>query len=363
MTNFLSRLITKTTETAPIVKPRPQSLYEPAARPPQMWPVETQESVGKDPVTRTPAVTDDNALDESIETPVVPPQKRAPTTELSPPPAVQDSVPTPDPEPTRRPRRSEEKAEKGDVTAPPTQSRSPAPEAQSLPPTPPTTPSLPQRGEESRPETEPTIPDREPPATKTVTEHKEAVKPAIHGLFVERVVAREKSTPPIEAATWPPGRATSPLRPQPTMPSSRVAPRRDRQPDDRPRDPSKSQRPEDNRPASARPPMEQDSSQNTSALPAMPSIPARQDGTRQAIPAPAMALYPQATVPVLTSSRRGADKRQSSEPEPTVRVHIGRIEVRATPPPAEPAKKPRRKTPVMSLDDYLERRNGRGKTG
>jgi len=47
-----------------------------------------------------------------------------------------------------------------------------------------------------------------------------------------------------------------------------------------------------------------------------------------------------------------------SEPEPTITVTIGRIEVRAvTPPP--PTKSTPRVAPVMSLDDYLRRRSGR----
>lgn len=44
-------------------------------------------------------------------------------------------------------------------------------------------------------------------------------------------------------------------------------------------------------------------------------------------------------------------------PEPTIQVTIGRIEVRATPPPAAPVRK--QSTPaVMNLNDYLQARNG-----
>jgi hypothetical protein len=49
-------------------------------------------------------------------------------------------------------------------------------------------------------------------------------------------------------------------------------------------------------------------------------------------------------------------------PAPTIRVAIGRIEVRAiTPPPTPPARQratPARPGPALSLDDYLKRRNG-----
>ena len=48
--------------------------------------------------------------------------------------------------------------------------------------------------------------------------------------------------------------------------------------------------------------------------------------------------------------------RPSPQPQPTVRVTIGRIEVRAVGSPESPAK-PRATPPVMNLDDYLRRRN------
>ncbi len=48
------------------------------------------------------------------------------------------------------------------------------------------------------------------------------------------------------------------------------------------------------------------------------------------------------------------------EPTPTIQVTIGRVEVRATPPPVPPSKKERPKPPVMSLDEYLSRRASGG---
>ena len=48
--------------------------------------------------------------------------------------------------------------------------------------------------------------------------------------------------------------------------------------------------------------------------------------------------------------------RPSPQPQPTVRVTIGRIEVRAVGSSQSPAK-PRATPPVMNLDDYLRRRN------
>lgn len=362
MTNFLSRLITRTTERAPIVKPRPQSLYEQPGRAPQMPPVATQEDAGQDLWSQRPSATDSHAPAESVEIPVAQPQKRAPTTEPL-RPAAQDGVPAQAPEPASDSQRIEEKSAKDDVTALPSPTRPSVTEAQPPPATRPTTPSPPADDEEPHQAPKLTGTGRDLPTAKTVAEHREGVRPTIRELFVERIVARERTTPPAEAATRPSGRTTAFLRPQPAMPSSGVESRRDRQPEKRPHDFSDPQTPRDERPAPSRPTMAPESSRGASSSSAAPPKPDRQDGNRQAIPAPAMALYPQATVPVLTPAGRPADERQSSEPEPTVRVHIGRIEVRATPPPAEPAKKPRRKTPVMSLDDYLERRNGRGKTG
>jgi hypothetical protein len=52
-------------------------------------------------------------------------------------------------------------------------------------------------------------------------------------------------------------------------------------------------------------------------------------------------------------------QRPGSPPvAPTINVTIGRIEVRATPPPRAPAPAPRPPAPVMSLDEYLRQRAG-----
>jgi hypothetical protein len=50
------------------------------------------------------------------------------------------------------------------------------------------------------------------------------------------------------------------------------------------------------------------------------------------------------------------------ESAPLVRVHIGRIEVRAVEPKPKPAaaRKPAPPRPGLSLDDYLKRRKGGG---
>ena len=54
-------------------------------------------------------------------------------------------------------------------------------------------------------------------------------------------------------------------------------------------------------------------------------------------------------------------RRQPGPAEPTIQVTIGRVEVRCQGPPAPIAPKRKAKAPaVMSLDDYLKQRKGRG---
>jgi hypothetical protein len=45
------------------------------------------------------------------------------------------------------------------------------------------------------------------------------------------------------------------------------------------------------------------------------------------------------------------------KPEPVINVTIGRIEVRAMPPSTQQVKKPRSTPPVMTLDEYLQKRS------
>jgi hypothetical protein len=53
---------------------------------------------------------------------------------------------------------------------------------------------------------------------------------------------------------------------------------------------------------------------------------------------------------------------QQTEPQvtPTINVTIGRIEVRATPPPVAPKRKPQSAAPTISLEEYLRRRDRGG---
>lgn len=67
---------------------------------------------------------------------------------------------------------------------------------------------------------------------------------------------------------------------------------------------------------------------------------------------PQVTPYIEPATPVL------AGPTAKSDPTPAIQVTIGRIEVRATPPPAPATRKERPKPPVMSLDEYLRQRAG-----
>ncbi|GAB4206756.1 MAG: hypothetical protein Fur006_64100 [Coleofasciculaceae cyanobacterium] len=48
-----------------------------------------------------------------------------------------------------------------------------------------------------------------------------------------------------------------------------------------------------------------------------------------------------------------------TEPPPTIQVTIGRVEVRASNPPPSPRPKSSRRSSTLSLNDYLQQRNGK----
>jgi hypothetical protein len=87
---------------------------------------------------------------------------------------------------------------------------------------------------------------------------------------------------------------------------------------------------------------------------------------RPASPAAALPITPRIVHPQLNAhAEPGPQEPRVAAPEPpspTIRVAIGRIEVRAItpPPPMPPAQRraPARPGPALSLDDYLEQRNG-----
>lgn len=75
-------------------------------------------------------------------------------------------------------------------------------------------------------------------------------------------------------------------------------------------------------------------------------------------PTPGVIVQPQVTSSIHPVAIGSAEPVEPSRPAPTIQVTIGRIEVRATPPPASTQPKPRPASPVMSLDEYLRQRGG-----
>jgi hypothetical protein len=65
--------------------------------------------------------------------------------------------------------------------------------------------------------------------------------------------------------------------------------------------------------------------------------------------------------PIRWSSAPRATLRETPQQAPTIRVTIGRIDVRAVTAPAEPARETVRPQPRLSLDDYLKQRNRGGR--
>lgn len=83
--------------------------------------------------------------------------------------------------------------------------------------------------------------------------------------------------------------------------------------------------------------------------------PARRVAVPALRPAP---LEPTARQRSDVSPRPALPRRRAAETEPTIRVTIGRVEVRAVTPPSRPPSKPAElRRPPLSLDEYLERRN------
>jgi hypothetical protein len=98
-----------------------------------------------------------------------------------------------------------------------------------------------------------------------------------------------------------------------------------------------------------------------SAAPDAATIDPHAESVNSAQP-PAPAIQPRwPVVPQVYAAPPTADSQRQELPtkpvQPTIRVTIGRVEVRATPPPPAPTRKAAR-APAMSLDDYLRSRRG-----
>jgi hypothetical protein len=98
----------------------------------------------------------------------------------------------------------------------------------------------------------------------------------------------------------------------------------------------------------------QDKPQRQALLRLEPSIPPQ----AQRLPELPVGLRPREK-PGGREAKAPAEPQSKPEPAPTIHVTIGRIEVRATTPSAPPHKQ-RTEPQVMSLDEYLRQRAGRG---
>jgi hypothetical protein len=102
-----------------------------------------------------------------------------------------------------------------------------------------------------------------------------------------------------------------------------------------------------------------------SALPNQPQVPAPAESTAipgsSSTPPSSTAVsvgYAQIAPSVKSVAQNFMEGGDTPQPSPTIQVTIGRIEVRATPPPATSLAKSRPASPAMSLEEYLRQRGG-----
>lgn len=95
-------------------------------------------------------------------------------------------------------------------------------------------------------------------------------------------------------------------------------------------------------------------------LPVIPHLePSEAQPVRMSTPVP-IVVQPHVVAPYVERNAE-APANPTAEPVPTIQVTIGRIEVRAMPPPSQPPQRQRSAPAVMSLEEYLRlRRNGGG---
>jgi hypothetical protein len=201
-------------------------------------------------------------------------------------------------------------------------------------------------------------------------------RPAEPASAERRIIPTQEDQQNLSPGT-PRRRQRTPDRPEPFHPAKSGPTRRDVDtasshrvlPEDLPSDPSAAEGASDQAiPRPIRTLVEQD---RGATLPPQPS-PSMQGSILESEapldhPAPpdTLLVAPRTILPQLNGHvERGPWETRVAAPEPpapTIRVAIGRIEVRAiTPPPTPPAQRatPARPGPTLSLDDYLKQRNG-----
>ncbi len=331
MSDYLNNLVARTLETAPLLQPRRLSLFEPVGG---VWGMESKEWGVEETGTETAVLPQSQ--------PVMPP----------PMPAVM-----PQPESLVAPMH------------PPVVTAAPPPTAffhQPAASQPASTPPAPVQRKPSPP-AQPARPTEKP----TITNHTTVLEKKV----VQQTIEQQIVKPP--AVSAPPGTAELPRRPaQPAVTSPELAadttavapalaPPATPPPPIKPMPPVVEKRPLATAPTKA-----------TNQEPLRPATSPAPNGAQRNGQPPAPAQPPQQTAPPLTVPKahpavappfpsrparweQSATSRQEvAAPAPTIEVHIGRIEVRATPPPPPANQKSRPQPKLTSLDDYLRQRNG-----
>ncbi|MDV7390896.1 hypothetical protein RZS08_06075 [Arthrospira platensis SPKY1] len=321
MSDYLSNLVARTLAAAPVLQPRQPSLFEPVGG---GW------GLGN----RDWGVA---AEAETAVSPLMPSPTPPPVRPVWPETAVATSPPI-------QPARPETAA----VTPPPAAVAQPQPAPPPAPHAEPLAASQPERPMAARMEkkTAPSPPPmtiRERIIQQTVVEKKERLVPAGPPPAAPIHPAKAMAVP-VPVAVQP-----RPLSPPPPPVPETVKTR----PQDEP--PIRSMPAVPKRPSAAEPPVRIVERQHPTSEPSPPPKPDK----RQVAPPPTIRerILPP-TAATSPERERATNGRYASEPPPpTIQVHIGRIEVRATPPPQPVAKS--RPTPALtSLDDYLRQRNG-----
>jgi hypothetical protein len=341
MADFLTNLVAKNLNPAPAVMPRPLSLFErpPRADSPWATPLPKLEADGGTPPAGKPSLAPARPLGRVAQAPpgtpepeqAAPPLDALPTRRRLPPASRRAARPAAPPAPDVP---AEPGAPAREVPAPaslpvprPSRPASPAVE-----PTPPPAPVI-RRSRSAHPAVEPPpppAPDR-PSAARQPRSARPAVEPGA-GVAAGPAVTPSRPERRGKAGDGAPAPAPAAAQVQEPRPpgGDRAAPT------PAPRTPRPERRTEVEAPHPAPPP----GRPTPAPLVVQPQvIPARH-------PEPAVHTAGPATRP--------------AEATPTIQVSIGRIEVRAVPPPPASAK-PRAGPAPMTLEEYLRQRNGGGK--
>ena len=339
MSDFLSRLVERAMGKMPVVQPRLLSRYEAGPGVPGVRGQALEEPPGPD-VTPAPTRPEQPALGERT---------------LESPPAVRVAAPTPD---APRPERPSAKAESKQA-APSRPDVRPHQPPELKPPTdarrasPTDAPRLPGVEARSR------LPASKPPTGRVPPRDETGARPTRRVRGDTGPLAEPSVRPAMSAVRSPtqrgPGEGPPPRRPSETSPAQAV---RDSDDDaDSPTQRGPGEGPPPRRPSETSPAQavrDSDDDADRSLHPAVTAV--LEDRAEQPPPIDGDFRHPANRL-----ASPGVETRtHATSPaagEPTIKVTIGRIEVRAVTPPAQPAKPKKPTAPRLSLDDYLRRRD------